>query len=190
MKKRFLYAILYGVPGLFISGLTSMFVFGASMGVLWLFVFGDNPWPSSIDTVLVVVLVLIFLTLWIGLIMIGYKVGKRLESNPTVNKNHILLSAGITVLLILFFVFQQWNVGNLEPKSDDLVCSDYCTQQGYAGSGMPPRDSGDLTCSCYDSSGKEAIRIPVDEIDRDASQGRNGLREDNPLGWLVNLRGD
>jgi hypothetical protein len=158
------------LPGLFISGLTSMFVFGASMGVLWLFVFGDNPWPSSTDTVLVVVMVLIFLTMWIGLIMIGYSVGKKLEATPTLNKNHILLSGGITVLFILFFIFQQWNVGNLGPKSDELICSEYCAQQGYAGSGMPPRDSGDRTCSCYDSSGKEAIRIPVGEIDLDASK--------------------
>jgi len=168
MKKRFLYAILYGLPGLFISGLTSMFVFGASMGVLWLFVFGDNPWPSSINTIFGVILALIFLTIWIGIIMIGYRVGKRLEANPTVNKNHILLSAGITVLFILFFVFQQWSVGNLGSKSDSVLCSDFCARRGYAGSGMPPRDSGDRTCSCYDSSGKEAIQIPVDEIDLDS----------------------
>lgn len=170
MKKRFLYAILFGIPGLFMSGLISLFIFGASLGILWLFVFGDDPWPSSTDTVLVFMLVLIFLLSWVGIIFIGYIVGRRLESTPTLNRNHVLFSAGLTVLFILFIIFQQWSAGNLGPKSDSVLCGDYCVQQGYAGSGMPPRDSGDRTCTCYDSSGNEAIRIPLDEIDLDASK--------------------
>jgi hypothetical protein len=170
MKKRYLYAILYGVPGLFISGLASMFVFGASVGVLWLFVFGDNPWPSSIDTVLIVILALIFLLGWLGIIVIGYHVGKRLEANPSLKGSHILFSAGLTVLFILFIVLQQFSVGNLGPKSDSVLCSDFCARRGYTGSGMPPQDSGDRTCSCYDSSGNEAVKIPLDEIEVDPSK--------------------
>ena len=170
MKKRLLYAILFGVPGFLISGIFTLFILGASMGVLWLFIFGDDPWPSSVDIVLPIILVLIFVLLWVGLIAFGYHIGKRLEANPTVNGNHVLISVGLTTLFLLFIVLQQWSVGNLGPKSDSVLCSDYCVSRGYAGSGMPPRDSGDRTCSCYDSSGKEAVKIPLDEIDLDVSK--------------------
>ena len=91
MKKRFLYALLFGLPGLFVSGIISLFVFGASVGVLWLFVFGDNPWPAFVDTFLPIVWVLTFTVFWAGCIAMGYHVGKRLEPDPTLNKNHILL---------------------------------------------------------------------------------------------------
>lgn len=170
MKKRFLYALLFGLPGFFVSGIISLLVFGASVGVLWLFVFGDNPWPSSIDTILPILFMFAFLLLWVGSIAIGYAIGKRLEANPVLNKNHILISMGLTGLFILFIVLQQFSVGNIGPKSDSVLCSDYCIQQGYAGSGMPPRDSGDRTCSCYDSAGKEALKVPLDEIELDASK--------------------
>jgi hypothetical protein len=168
MKKRYVYALLFGFPGLFVSGILCLLVFGGLLGFFWLFVFGDNPWPSSIDTILVILLVLTFLISWTGFILLGYVTGRRLEKDPAWNWNHILLSAGLTVLFILFLVFQQWSVGNIGPKSDSLLCSDYCVAQGYAGSGMPPRDSGERTCSCYDSSGNEALKVPLDSIDPDA----------------------
>jgi len=105
--------------------------------------------------------------LWIGSIAIGYKVGKRLEASPTLNRNHIWISAGLTGLFILFLVLQQLGAGNIGPKSDSVLCSEYCVQRGYAGSGMPPQNSGDRTCSCYDSSGNEALKLPLDSIDLD-----------------------
>lgn len=168
MKKRYLYAIFFGLPGFFVSGIIALFLFGASMGFFWLFVFGDDPWPASTETILPILLVLIFLLLWLGTILLGYRIGKRLETSAGLNRNHVLLSVGFTVLFILFIVFQQWSVGNIGPRSDSLLCSDYCVQKGYAGSGMPPQDSGDRTCSCYNSSGNEAFKVPLDSIDPDA----------------------
>ena len=75
MKKRYLYALLFGIPGFFLAGIVSLFVFGAVLGFLWLFVFGDNPWPLTPESVLSVLLVLTFLILWIGSIFAGYRVG-------------------------------------------------------------------------------------------------------------------
>src|SRR5215216_1277220 len=165
MKKRYVYALLFGIPGLFVSGMISLLLFGGLFGILWLFVFGDNPWPASTETILAILSVLAFLVFWISSILLGYVTGKRLENDPAQNRNHVLLSAGLTVLFILFIVFQQWSVGSIGPKLDSVLCSDYCVQKGYAGSGMPPRDSGDRTCSCYDSSGDEALKVPLDSID-------------------------
>jgi len=118
MKKRYLYALLFGIPGFFAAGIISLLAFGALIGILWLFVFGDNPWPASPDAVLSIVLVLTFLSLWTGSIITGYALGKKLESDPALNRIHVLISAGLTLLFILFILLQQLSVGNLGPKSE------------------------------------------------------------------------
>lgn len=170
MKKRYLYALLFGLPGFFVAGMIALLVFGASMGILWLFVFGDNPWPAGIETTVLILLVVTFLILWVAAIVAGYLIGKRLESDLGVSRLHILLSLGLTAALILFILFQQLSVGNLGPKSADQRCSEYCTTQGYSASGTPPLNSGERTCSCFDNSGKEVLKIPLDKLTPAASK--------------------
>ena len=170
MKKRYLYSLLFGIPGLFVAGIISIGMFGAIAGILWIYVFGDHPWPSYSEPLLSISFVLTVLTIWIASILLGFIVGKRLERDPLVNRNHVLISAGLTVMFLLLILFQQWSVGNLGPKSDSLLCSEFCVQHGYSGSGMPPETSGNRICSCYDNSGNEALRIPLDHIDPDAAK--------------------
>jgi len=159
-----LYALLFGLPGLFVAGLVSIFGFAALTGLLWLFVFGDNPWPAYIEPILAGLFVLTLLVLWMSIIILGYFTGRRLETDPALSRTHILLSVGLTLALLLFVVFQQWSVGNLGPKSASTQCSDFCTLHGYAGSGMPAEITGDRTCSCYDNAGNEVLQIPVDHL--------------------------
>jgi hypothetical protein len=170
MKKRFLYSILFGIPGFFISLIVSFVIFGVAVGILWIYVFGDNPWPSSTEKILPILFALIFLTVWIASIAAGYVTGKKLESDPALNKTHILVSGGLTIMFILFIALQQLSVGNIGPKSEDALCSEFCNQQGYSGSGMPPRNSGERTCSCFDNSGREVLKVPLDNIDSDTSK--------------------
>ncbi len=168
MKKRYLYALLFGLPGLFVAGLIAILGFAALTGLLWLYVFGDNPWPVYIESVLATLFVMTVLLLWLVFIILGFFIGMRLEKDPALNRTHILVSTGLTLGLILFLVFQQWSVGNLGPQSSSAQCSDFCSLHGYAGSGMPPALSGDhTTCSCYDNSGNEVLRIPLDHLDPD-----------------------
>ena len=167
MKKRYLYALLFGLPGLFVVGIVSIFGFAALTGFLWLYIFGDNPWPAYIEPILAALFVLTVLALWLVFIVLGFFIGRRLEKDPALNWTHILTSAGLTLALILFLVLQQWSVGNLGPRSSSAQCSDFCSLHGYAGSGMPPAISGDRTCSCYDSSGNEVLQIPLDHLDPD-----------------------
>ena len=167
MKKRYLYALLFGLPGLFIAGLAGIFGFAALTGLLWLYVFGDNLWPAYTEPVLATLFILSVLFLWIVFIVLGFFIGRRLEKDPALNRVHILISTGLTLVFILFLVVQQWSIGNLGPKSDSVLCSDFCSMHGHAGSGMPPAISGDRTCSCYDSSGSEVLRIPLDHLDPD-----------------------
>jgi len=168
MKKRYLYALLFGIPGLFVSGMISLLIFGGVIGILWLFVFGDDPWPASPGNMLSSLRVFVFLILWITSLITGYGIGKKLENDPALNWTHILISGGLTLLLILFIVLQQWSVGNLGPKSEGTLCQEFCTQKGYSASGTPPQDSGDRSCICLDDFGNEGLKVPLDSIAPDA----------------------
>src|SRR5215208_5257546 len=116
MKKRYLYTLLFGIPGLFMAGLIAILVFATVTGLLWLFVFGDHPWPAAGETMIAVLFVAVFGVLWIGFIVLGYLVGKKLEKDPQLNRKHVLISMGLTLLFILLMGLQQWSVGNLGPK--------------------------------------------------------------------------
>ena len=151
----------------FVSAIASLFVFGGLLGILWIYVFGDNPWPSSIETTLSILFVLAFLLVWAVSISLGYGIGRKLEKDPVLNKQHVLISAGLTAMFILFIVFQQLSVGNIGPKSEGMLCSEYCSSQGFSASGTPSQNSGDRTCSCYDDLGNEVLKTPLDSITPD-----------------------
>lgn len=165
MRRRYIYSILFGVPGFIVALLVSFILSGSAAGILWLYVFGDNPWPAYSQTILIALFALVFLAVWLAFLTAGFIVGKRLEQNPVLNKNHFLTSIGVTVITILFILFQQLSVGNLGPRSDGERCMDFCIQEGYSATSMPPRDSGERTCSCLDESGNEIITVPIDSID-------------------------
>lgn len=164
MKKRYIYILLFGMPGLFVAGDISIILFGVVVGVLWLYIFGDSPWPLWSEAIVSTLFVIVFLILWAGFIVLGYFFGRRLEKDPALNRSHVAISVGLSIVFLLFILLQQWSVGNLGPKSASLLCSDFCTQHGYPASGMPPQISGDKTCSCYDNAGNEALRIPLDHL--------------------------
>jgi hypothetical protein len=164
MKKRYLYSLLFGIPGLFVAGIISIALFGALTGFLWIYIFGDNPWPPYAEALVSKIFILAVLILWIASITLGYVVGKRLENDPVLNRKHALLSAGLTAIFLLLILFQQWSVGNLGPTSDTVLCSEFCARHGYAGSGMPPQDTGDRICSCFDEAGNEVLVVPLDSL--------------------------
>ena len=164
MKKRFAYALLFGVPGFFVALLFAFAVFGVAAGLLWVFVFGDSPWPDSAAVGLAVACVSVFLLLWIAAIVTGFVVGKKLEAQPGFSRNHIVTAAVATMLPVVLLALQQLGVGNIGPQPDSLVCSDYCQRLGHTGSGMPPRNSGDRSCSCLDDRGREVFTVPLHSI--------------------------
>jgi len=170
MKKRYIYSLVFGIPGFFIALIIAFVLTGITAGLFWSFVFGDNPWPAWTEKLLPTWFALVFLFVWTALIMIGYQTGKKLEADPTLNLSHILIAGGLTFMFVLVILFQQFRLGNIGPKSDSALCSDYCSRNGYAASGLPPRDSGDRTCSCYDNSGNTALKILLDEIDPNPSK--------------------
>lgn len=164
MRKRYIYSILFGVPGFLISLIISFIIFGMVTGLLWLYFFGDNPWPQTTEKTLPLFLVLMFFLLWIALITVGYIIGKNLEQEPGVNKKHVVVSLILTITPLLLIVIHQVRVGNIGPRSDSILCSDFCSQNGYSASGMPPIKSGQEVCTCYDEFGNEALKVPINDI--------------------------
>jgi hypothetical protein len=163
MKKRYLYALLFAAPGFFLSLIISFAVFGMTAGILWLHVFGDNPWPANAEKALLLLFSLTFLGSWSVLTAAGFVIGKKLEADPRLNRQHQVVSATLSFAFMLFITLHQLRVGNLETKTDTQLCSDFCLEKGYPASGMPPRASGQSDCICYDS-GREALRVPIKGI--------------------------
>ena len=104
MKRRYLYSLLVGVPGLVVCLLITYVYFGVAAGVLWISIYRDNPWPVWSGKIVPVIFVLDLLTVWLPFPLIGFIVGKRLEQRPALNKMHVLISAGLTILFILFML--------------------------------------------------------------------------------------
>ncbi len=130
MKKRYIYTLLFGVPGLVIALVAAVLAFGTAIGFLWLYVFGDSSWPQVPAALVSALFGILFLGLWIGSLVWGWRVGKRLEADPALDRRHIFWSLGITLGVLLLVVLHQFSVGNLGPKSDSAVCSDYCRDRG------------------------------------------------------------
>jgi hypothetical protein len=164
MKKRYLYALLFGVPGLFLALFVAFYIFGVTAGILWIFIQGDNPWPSESEHALFFLAVLSFAVFWLTFIVAGYLTGKKLEYEPALNKRHILISVSMSIAPCLIFILYQIGVGNLGEKSASQLCSKFCRDKGFSASGMPPRDSGIRECSCYEPSGQIAITVPLEDI--------------------------
>lgn len=161
MRKRHAYVLLFGVPGLFIALILALLVCASASGFLWLYRFGDQPWPATTGLLLTSLLAGTFLILWAASLAGGYLVGKRLETRPGLNRRHLLMSAALTVAPVLLLVLHQWSIGNLGPRPDSLVCRDLCLEKGFPASGMPPQESGDRSCLCFEA-GQEVLRLPLD----------------------------
>ena len=162
MKMRFLYALLFGIPGIVWSLLVAAMIFGVLSGVFWLFVYGDSAWPPTAGRVLSAAFLLVFVSACVAFMVSGYVFGKKLEAQPGFNRKHVLLSIGATVLPVTLLILHQFSVGNIGPQPDSVVCADFCLGKGYSGSGMPPRDTGERTCFCLDGHGVEVDRISLD----------------------------
>ena len=163
-KRRYLYVLLFAAPTFLLALIAGAMLLGAAAGVMWIFVFGDDPWPAAADTLLTSLFVLGSAAFWIAQLSVAYAVGKREETKASLNKTHVLISVGATVVLAVLITLRMSGVG-FGNRPDSLICADHClATAGSAGSGMPPQDSGDRTCSCYDSEGRVITSIQLQDI--------------------------
>lgn len=163
MKKRHLYVVLYGIPAFLAAAIISTLMLSAAAGVLWLFVLGDNSWPSFVNVALAIGFFLVFMAVWMALLSMAYAFGKKQEATTpqTRNTREITTSVGLTALLIFVIVAYQWHVNNQGAQTPEVLCAEYCHKKGFFGSGMPPRDSGLNICSCFDARGQEVAKTAI-----------------------------
>ena len=113
MKARYAYPLLFLAPSAMAGVIVAAFVAAAGAGILWIFVYGDNPWPPSANTALMGLAMLVGLFVLAALIALAHRVGKARESRGGLHKSHVLLALGLSVGLPLLVLFHQWQVGNL-----------------------------------------------------------------------------
>ena len=164
MRKRFAYAFLFGVPGFFFAIVVSFFYSGALFGLAWIFVFGDNPWPSWAQKVFPLLFIFTFLSLFLGSVSVGYRYGKKRESAAALDRMDLLISCGTTVALVFSIILYQCNAGNISPQSNSIFCADFCREQGFSTSSLPPKNSEDENCYCLDDTGREVLKIPLESL--------------------------
>jgi len=165
MKRRHLYLLLFGVPALIAALLAGFVVLAGAAGVMWLFVYGDDPWPDAAEAALIVLFAVVSLAASAVLLRRAYRAGEQHEQGGTPpNAGRLAIAAaGISALLLILVGLHQWNVGNIGPEPDSVVCSDFCASRGFAGSSMPPRNAGTPTCTCVDAAGREPLTVPLHE---------------------------
>jgi len=157
MKQRYLYVLMYAVPALIFSAIFMVVVTGAIAGAVWIFVYGDNPWPSFVYRYSPIFMAAVLAIVWLTLLSAAFTLGKRHESHASFNMKHAYFSAGSTAALVLLVFLNQQSVGNIGPKPDVLVCSGFCTASNFSASRFPQ----DGTCRCYGPSGSEALNISM-----------------------------
>jgi len=163
MQRRYLYVLLFALPALLVAGLLALFAFAATAGLLWLFVFGDAAWPAAAGTLLTAVFAVAGLLLWVMLLAAAYAFGRRQEAAPAFDRRHAGIAAAATALLVAVGIGYQWYVDNLGAGDAGHRCATWCLARGFSASSLPPRNSGDTTCTCLDADGRAAASRPGDD---------------------------
>jgi hypothetical protein len=161
INRRHVYVLLFAVPALLVSIIAAALMLAASAGALWLFVYGDDPWPNTANVLLGAIFLFVAAALWLALLFVAYTVGRQHEGEQSLNKGHVALSAGATVVLAVIIIVRLAGLNVAGAQNDSVACADLCRSQGFTASGLPPRDSGDRTCSCYDAQGQEVRRVAL-----------------------------
>ncbi len=167
MNKRYLGLIAYGIPGLFIAFIASIFTAGIISGIFWIFIFGDESWPSWTNSFIIIISILVFIIMLLIFLIWGYRVGRRLEQNNESIKKHFIISLVIILVLIILIIIYSFSVGNLGSKSISILCNDFCIDNNYSISEIPHSIDGDDIrdfCRCLDNMGKVVKEVPLRQL--------------------------
>ena len=113
MKGRYAYPLLCLVPGAMLATIAAVLAGGAGAGVLWIFVYGDNPWPASANAVVMTVASAVGLAVLAGVLLVAHRIGKSRESRGGLRPAHVVVALGLSAALPLLVLLHQWQVGNL-----------------------------------------------------------------------------
>ena len=77
MSARWLHVLTGVVWGMVIGAPAAVFTVAAAAGFSWLYLFGDEPWPDSIDWVLPLLGLGAFLAVLLGCVVLSLQAGQR-----------------------------------------------------------------------------------------------------------------
>lgn len=109
VKARYAYPLLFLAPGAMASVIVAALATATGAGFLWIFVYGDNPWPPWSSVALTVFALVVCLMV----LAIAYRFGKAQESRGGLRKAHALIAIMLSFGLPLLILYHQWQVGNL-----------------------------------------------------------------------------
>lgn len=115
MRARFSYPLAFLVPSAMAAVLLAVLVAAAGAGILWLFVFGDNPWPAGADGALMALAAFVAAGALMLLLLASYSFGKRRETYGGMAKRHLVLALAVSIAIPALVLFYEWQVGNLGP---------------------------------------------------------------------------
>jgi hypothetical protein len=165
MKKGRGYLLVFTVPAVLAAAVGAIAVFAAAAGFAWLFVFGDDPWSATGESILMAIALTTFAALLVALLRFAYALGLREEERGSPNFCHVGIAVGVTALLVAAIAFHQFHVGNFGATHESILCADFCRDAGIAGaSEIPAQTAGVRTCVCLDVHGRAATSAPIGEI--------------------------
>jgi len=79
MRIRYRYLLAGVAWALFFAPAAAYFVLAGVAGVLWLYIIGDNPWPSATEWVLLTTGLVVFVSTAAGCMYVAYRYGRNRE---------------------------------------------------------------------------------------------------------------
>ena len=119
MRARYACPLLF-LPACLVAALVAAVLSGAGVGgLLWLFVYGDNPWPAYTDTVVMGLATCVGIGVLAAALVACHGFGRRLESAGGLRAGHVVFAIALTVLLPALVLLHQWRIGNLGGQPPD-----------------------------------------------------------------------
>ena len=165
MRRRNAYLLLFGAPALLASLLVGAIVLVFALAVFWVFIFGDDTWPAYTNYLLAALFIGSAGTTFVVLLYHAYAAGQRQEQAPSTSGFHVALAVASTLALLAVPALYVWHSSQAD-QTPEGACAFYCTNRGFPSSGMPPRNSGDKTCTCYRPDGGVGASFPLPEDPR------------------------
>ena len=157
MRRRYTYLLLFALPALLASLLAGTIVLVFTLAVFWVFVFGDDTWPTYANVLMAVFSVGAFTATFCVLLYHAYVEGRRQEDKAGLGRRPVAYAMAATLALLIVPALYGWHSSQNADTGPAAACARDCAARGFAGSGIPPRDSGDRTCTCYGPDGPKSF---------------------------------